>query len=130
MLSYCHTLVTQFATIETAYRSSMKLQRKVRVSFERPGDACLVAFEQLRHNRYADEPQLATVFVHFHSHLIQFLATLNTILQDRTALNTVGAFDKTFDKIFTEDFTNCKKLFKPDDKEIVSFMPFFDIQFY
>ena len=40
MLSYCHSLVTQFATIETAYRSFlMKLQGKVRVSFERPGEA-------------------------------------------------------------------------------------------
>ena len=40
MRSYCHSLVKQFATIETAYRSFlMKLQGKVRVSFERPGKA-------------------------------------------------------------------------------------------
>ena len=40
MLSYCHSLVTQFATIETAYEVFlMKLQGKVRVSFERPDDA-------------------------------------------------------------------------------------------
>ena len=37
MLSYCHSLVTQFATIETAYRSFLNEAKKVRVSFERPG---------------------------------------------------------------------------------------------